>query len=127
MCDSRDVQALGNTGACTHEYGVEAAGEQIVDCQFLAHGRRHVEYYAEILDFLDFVAHDIFRKPVFGDAEHQYAARLWLHLEDFHGKAPAGQVACDGESGRSAADDGHAAARLLGQTLVRERGLGVEV
>ena len=66
-----------------------------------------LDLYAQFFDLGDFACHDaLLRKPELGDAVDQYAARLVQRLEDFHSVAQFRKVACAGQPGRAAADDG---------------------
>ena len=127
MIYARYRECLGTSGACAHEYGVEAAGKQIVDGKRTAYGGVEMEQDSEILYFFDFASDNFFWESVFRYAEHQYSSRLGLHLEYLHTESLARKIACDSESGRSAADYGHCAARFLRYSLVGKSGLSVEV
>ena len=127
MIDAGDGETLGHTRAGAHEDGVEAAAEKVVDSEVLAHGGVEVEDHAEILYLLDLAAHHLFGQAVLGDAVHEHATRLRLHLENLHGETLAREVAGYGEAGRPAAYHGDAATRLLGYGLVCKTGVGVEV
>ena len=108
MIYAGDVKFFRLSGAGTYEYGVEAFGEKVVDRKVAAYGGVKVECHPEVLYFLYFAAHHLFGQAVFRYAEHQYSARLRLHLENLYGKSLSRQVAGDCKAGRTAADDRYA-------------------
>jgi hypothetical protein len=93
----------------------------------LAHHGAAPEVDTQRLDLLELGTHHVFLEAVLGNAIHQHPARLFLTLEDGDAEPLPCQVAGHGEPGRTRADDGYLAPRLLGQSLAHQLHLGVEV
>ncbi len=127
---SRHVEILRQGCARAHEDGVEPVGKEAVDGH-ARFGRAHEavlhEVHAQSFDLLHLVAHHGFRQAVLGDAVHEHAAQFGLSFENGDVESLAGQVAGHGEPGRAGTDDGHLAARLLGQQFVGEVHVGIKL
>ena len=81
-----DGETLGAPGTGTHENGVVAAGEQLVDIQVGPDSDIGMDVHAEVFYLLYLATHHLLGKPVLRYAEHQHAARFLLHFVYVDGK-----------------------------------------
>ncbi len=113
---ARNTHETGQSGARTDENGVESLlVEQGVDRQGAADDDVGLDGYAQPAQGVDLALHDPrLRQTELGNAVDQHAAHLVQRLEDVHLVARLSQVAGAGQTGRTAADHGDAAAVARG-------------
>ena len=106
---ARNAHEPGQAGTGADEDRLETlAVEQFVDGNRTAHHYVGLDRHAESADAVDFRLHHPFlRKTELRNAVLQHAARLVEHFKNRHGITQFRQVAGAGQSGRTAAHDGH--------------------
>ena len=86
-----------------------------------------MNHHPHLLDIANLAGYYFLGQTVFGNAIAQHTATLGFHLEYLDSKALAGQVAGNGDARGPGSDDSHLAACLLGNVLVGQLVVGVEV
>ncbi len=95
------LKGFGSAGAGAHEDGVETFLKKAVDGVVLADSGTIVDFYAEVFNFFDLTADNLFGKTVFGDSKHQDTSRFDSHLKNFDVETLSGEVAGYSQSGGS--------------------------
>ncbi len=117
-----DPHVVGVEGAHGEEDGVEVLVEEVLELVVDAEARIDLQLDAHAPEHVELLLEEVARQAIAGDAVAQHPARLGQSLEDLDGVALEPGVEGAGQTGRPAADDGDALARV-GLRLDRQQEL----